>query len=334
MSDRDWARLASETARPVRPVQVPQFVVHLPFRRDQLGGDSREIEASGGCIALLLLVEALVALGRSAIAIPFDEPPSKGGALASSLASGETIAVFPEGIVGNPLRARRVVRWVLYYVSLSKLREWRQNRDLVLCYWQHFLPDGETARTLRLLDAGLDFFVDQGQPRNGVGFHFGKSVDDQGQLIDHERPQILRALATLPAHPKIGELHSQLATRSWIPSDVPANMTRREICATFNSLALFITYDNDTALSYLAALCGCPSVVIPLEQMRLGHHRLPIRNGVAFGWAGLPDALDTMLSLRRELKGLEEGGHASVQSFLRAVSSHFPFDRGGDGGAR
>ena len=319
----DW----SPPALSPRADSVPDVIVYLPLSGQDLYAGSREVEGCGGCMVLLLLVDELNALGVRAVAYPFNHD-GPGPALAEALASGRTMVVYPEAVRDNPLGARRVVRWVLYHAPVEALRAWRAAGDLVVSYWPHFLPLGEGAPALRLLDAGVDFFRDLGRPRLGVGVRVGKGRDYHPGLHEHSRRRVLEALGALSCHSAVAALHRRLARNPWQAEILPDRLTRQELLEGFNCLALFISYDNDSATSCLAALCGCPSLIVPRPALDPVQLQLPpcYRYGVAYGWQAMPHALDTMHLLASDLQALQAEGRGTVRALLRAVREQLGVD--------
>jgi hypothetical protein len=301
--------------------RAPEVLVYVPLRGEALHPDSIEVQGCGGCLVLTMLADELRRRGVRAETLPFDAEPTP--ALRRSIASGDTVVVYPEAVRDNALDARRVVRWVLYHVRPRWLRAWRESGDLVFAYWPHFLPPGETAPSLRLADAGLHVLKDRGLSRRGIGVRVGKGSRAPIQPAALGREQVLEALNGLPRTPEVDALKATLTANPWRIEEVPDQLNRSDMVARFNRLALLVSGDTDSAVSCLAALCGCASVVLPPPGFDPASRAPCFYNGVAFGWHELPHALTTVDRLRDDLHRIEEEGRATVTRLLDEVDLRF-----------
>jgi len=87
----------------------------------------------------------------------------------------------------------------------------------------------------------------------------------------------------------------------------------------FDRFALFLSYDTESAVSAIAALCGCVSVLVPPPGMA-PEDRLPcFAHGIAFGLGDVGHALASMGALRADLRRHERLARRTVADFVRAV---------------
>lgn len=300
----------------------PDFLVFVPLLEAELAPQASSersvaVEACGGCMALVLLAEALRSQGYRVDVVGRDAL-DRVDRLQEHLASGATIAIYPEAIEGNPIGAARVVRWVLYFVDEARIRAWQANGDMILYYWRQFDPMGRAtgAAILRVMDAGLDRFRDEGRPRGGVIYRLGKGIDYHPTRTAHTTEALSDALLSLP--PTQGIRHLMSLVDPAAPSaELADGLSLDALGRQFNSVALFISYDCETALSAIAALCGCASVVVPRPGMTKRDRLRCFRYGVAFGVGDLPRALASRERLRVDLLRLELEGRRSVSRFAR-----------------
>jgi hypothetical protein len=159
----------------------------------------------------------------------------------------ETVVIYCEGIQGNPLKAKYVVRWMLSELGKNVPNEWKNNWGLnELVYY--FNPEPK-------------FFIDI----NKIG-------------------DIYKIMYLIYINPDIKNLH--LNKTGWcytlrknfyhksIKLCHPYNSyeilrihTQYDYINIFNKHKYFISYDPLTFLSIIALLCGCISIVYPLEGM-------------------------------------------------------------------
>ena len=153
-----------------------------------------------------------------------------------------TVVIYCEGIVGNPLKAKYVIRWML-----SKLGQ----------------------------NVPLDFYYTWG-PNELVYFFLS-----QKDMVNNSIP--VKYLTLLYINPKIINLNNKrkgtcfTIRKSFIhttgmPNIHPENSfeitrghSQDEFISFFNKYEMFISYDPLTFLSIIALMCGCISVVVPIQ---------------------------------------------------------------------
>ena len=233
---------------------------------------------SGGTIFLHELVNALNKRGRRASLWPmkrvydpglrvklkelFVKPqyhtaPGLDTPLASrSDLSDDTVVVYPELVLGNPLGARHVARWLLYTPGK-----------------RHAFDFGADEMFFR-----VDEFADLPEITGGAQDLFMWKVNRTYR--NEERPDrdgacfIVRKWGDGPRHP---------ITDGAIQID---GKSHEEINEIFNRCETFYSYDDATMYSQYAAVCGCTSVVLPSgdgsRDDMLANHMLG-RYGIAYG---------------------------------------------------
>lgn len=174
-------------------------------------------QRSAGIKVLYELQKWLIRYGKDAIILNFTVPFQ---------IEEDDIVVYPEIVSGNPLKAKRVVRYILNHPGrLGGDKEYDKSEILVAYDWvlgQY--SNGVVLRTPCI----EEFFTDRGYERTIDCFFVGKSVNTN--------------------HPVTKDCVE--ITYQW-----PAK--RRELAELLNRTRNFYTYDQRTALISEAALCGC-----------------------------------------------------------------------------
>lgn len=216
-------------------------------------------------------------------------------------ASRNDIVIYPEVVAGNPLRARNVVRWLLHRPGFhTGVIEYGAGDMMVK--FDEFCDDpaitGGSIPQLFLFTIN-PAYVDQGRTdRSGICYLIRKGG---GRPLIHADPDALR-LDGLP---------------------------HEKVVAAFNKCSRFYSYDEATMYSVFAALCGCISIVVPLERYPTREawaekHPL-LQYGVAYGEDDIPRALATRGLMKDHLGALEQKGLDSVRAFIRLSRKRFDF---------
>ena len=295
----------------------PRYVVYLPLGAADLAlGRTAAIESCGGLMALRALAATLARIdGPALLAADLEEISPE---VRADLRSGEAIAVYPEGIPGNPLRARRRIRWVLYHVDRTRLRAWERAGDTVWFYWPQFHPDGQGAPVLTVIDADLQRFQDRNGARAGVCFRTGKGGSPRADA-GPDREEILHAAQILRTCCAPIHLTSDDVSR---PAErLPDRLTLEALADAFNRTKMFVSYDTESATSVLAALCGCVSVILPPSGISRALALPCFDHGVAWGWEELPRAVSSLPGVRPYVADLLHGQDARVQTLIAALAS-------------
>lgn len=174
--------------------------------------------------------------------------------------AAEGVVVYPETDSGNPLNARRVVRYLLNRPGYIRHAEYTE-RETRFCWCgllRGFVESDDMVLTVSVVED--EFFVDRRHDRRGEVAWFGKGAEIQKfpDVLDCER-NLIRQI-----------------TYSW-PDD------REAIAALFQCSRIFYSYTDYTMLTIEARLCGCPTVVFPSGFYS---HEL-FANGSPGGVAGL-----------------------------------------------
>lgn len=213
--------------------------------------------------------------------------------------SKETIVVYPEIISGNPLYARRVVRWLLHRPGYHTNEICFGVEDLFFAYHQVFNDEqfNPTSRRLTLAYVNLDLCKQTNfGERRGTCYILrkGKTRDDLPTCFD-------------------GPIIDQLSAQ--------------EIVQVFNTCEYCVSYDTMTFYSYMASVCGCISVIVPQrgvtkEAWRAQEH---LRYGIAYGFAEqeIRCAVQTRKLLVERLENIQVENDRNVDYFLSECAHYW-----------
>lgn len=236
-------------------------------------------EQSAGAKALHFLARELSAAGETITIVPFgrDALPSVGA-----------IAIYPEIIVGNPLGASRVVRWLLYYAGRYRGNHEFPHRDKVWGYTTRIARAFGTDKVLFLPTIDEKIFV---PPTSGT-----------------------RAGACFYAH-KYRSFYGKVPDAHGVEITNPGQ-SREEIIRLFQTSEVFYTYE-DTALTIEAALCGCPVVCLPSEVFPECCGLEEFNAGIAWGVDEITKAQDTVRNAHEQYAGLKANFKTQLSAFIQ-----------------
>ncbi|KAI9025644.1 hypothetical protein DFJ74DRAFT_45759 [Hyaloraphidium curvatum] len=268
------ARLHSPTASPRLRLLPPD--VFFVFYAPPYG------ETCGGCTVVHVLVDQLNRFYGSvqapaAYVVPmagikwFDTNPAYATPrLPPWMNASDGVAVYTDTVHGNPLGARRAVRWVLYFPGgiwgAPKASEYPAE-DLIACYLPAYCSEfpGRPTIMLFVVDMYLDYYRNLPRPpggrRNGtIWFSRKNSYSLNGTLLTRPPPDLSGKDVLDPATKK------------------------RERLERFAVAELFVSYDPATYRTVEAVFTGCPAVVMPFPGVdRTTFFRDFPRHGIGFG---------------------------------------------------
>lgn len=287
----------------------PRYVICTPSFDD----------TNGGAIFLHGLADMLAGLGEAAAVTPmgpiyppgrrerirrfFRPPPfdtmpgSRAGVVRKKDLTASDIVVYPEIVPGNPLGARNVVRWLLYKPGV--LFPFAPGRGEMVFTMSAFCDvPGITGGAPRLTAWRLHpAYRDPGPvERRGSCYMLRKGA---GKEIVHDLTDSVRL----------------------------DGLGHEETAAAFSRAEVFYCYDEMTLYSEYAALCGCPSVVIPGpffdSHAAYVAARPQARYGVSYGTGHLDHARATVHLTRGLLEAREAESRATVEDFVARTQARF-----------
>jgi O-antigen biosynthesis protein len=173
-----------------------------------------------------------------------------------------TIAVYPEIVAGNPLRADFVLRYLLnkpgYLVPGTELSFGPD--DLYLAFDPSFVPPGRLAFDLfwPLVDRTVYYPPPSGTERNGYAIFTHRKRPDVADLPSWLAPHLVLSMDAARSHDELAKIY------------------RRSIA--------MVTYERSSAI-YEALCCGCPVICIPDETFKESTYQRRFKGaGMIWGW--------------------------------------------------
>lgn len=270
--------------------------------------------AIGGCLVLHKLCDILNNNGYDAYL--FTTPKLNGqmnyfflnenynSKIAEEIDVENDIVVYPEIESGNPFGCKNVVRYILNKFHLPSegsnvMETWGQN-DYWLYIHEHFYDGHRDRNFLHIIESKISIYKDYNLERpNKSCFTYRKRSDEKHNLpIYHPSDSI----------------------------EIGYNASDEYLIQLFNSCERFYSYDYETYLTQLAALCGCESIIVPYKEIKKEDliKNLPaLKYGVAYGLDDLDHANSTRQLLRDYLKQLEDEQNIETKLAFNKIFKHF-----------
>lgn len=212
----------------------------------------------------------------------------------------DTIVVYPDITYGNPLNAKHVVRWLLYYYSFTNDCLAYSKNDLFVAYRSQF-NDEELNPDCNLVNVanfdnrlyrqynfnsrrGKCYVIRKGRSRSDLPVDFDGPVIDQG-------------------------------------------MSDEEIVKIFNECQYSYSYDTQTFYNAISAVCGCIPIIVMEPGKTEDDYLSPTERthyGQAYG--DTPEQIDYAVRTRdlllKNLPSMEKN-ISNVQPFLRLLNKRF-----------
>jgi hypothetical protein len=221
-----------EVETPGRGVNPPPFLI---FGIDYT-------PSSAGIRAVHLLCHNLRRRGVNALLTPCVQNPDIDTKIlypgdAGTISGAPFVAVYPEGVQGNPLCAPVVARWLLYPIS----HKFYSMDDLFFSWSSYYNIEGIECLPLIVPVIDESIFRDTDSPRSGYCYYANKFIMKGGIIPD----EISRNGINL--------------------SDVPRG-DHKQLASILNTSEYIICFEEST-ITTEAAMCGCPTVFYKSEYL-------------------------------------------------------------------
>jgi hypothetical protein len=259
-------------------------------------------EAVGGIIALHKLAESIAKLG---IECYITTHQTISGSLAKPIAGIPnfrydpltTMVIYPEIIVGNPLNAMHITRWLLNTPGICGGDGIYSSNDLVYTYSDYYYsPVGKRIDgKLWIYDFKTNVFYNENRERSGECFIVKKGKNKE---LNNHRPD------------------------SICIEPFPGDDALREI---FNTCEYFICYDDACFHTIQAALCGCIPIVIPREDMGFDEYMEKNemnRCGIAYGFDSIEHAKNTQHLLLDHINSIQRESANQLEKYIERCVEH------------
>lgn len=210
----------------------------------------------------------------------------------------EAIVVYPEGVWGNPLHAKNVVRWFLYHNRFPNNPEAYGKNELVFSFREHF-NDYNLNPSCRLLT--LNYFDKDLYKQTNFGERSGVCY-------------IIRKGKNRPDLPKTFD------------GPVIDDLPEKEKVAVLNRCKYCYDYDTQTFYTSIACVCGC----IPIVVMEPGKKKSDYlgKGDVDYGkaYGDTPEEVEYAVEtrpLRLKMLDFDEQNKKNVDFFVKEVQNFF-----------
>ena len=210
----------------------------------------------------------------------------------------DSIVIYPEIVSGNPLNAKRYVRWFLHRPGFHFRRFKFKKNDLFFYYQEAFnrgAPGMICGGKLTIAEYFRDTYkVSNFEPRTKVCYMVRKGLK-RNDLPDLSNLWVIDGLS-----------HSETA-------------------AAFNQCVFCYFYDLHTLYTTYAVLCGCIPIVVPEDDLpkELWVPEAELRYGIAYGIKDLDYAAATRDLLLARLDEVEAQNDESISRFVYTASNYF-----------
>ncbi|PSU50911.1 hypothetical protein C9J12_02790 [Photobacterium frigidiphilum] len=216
------------------------------------------------------------------------------------------VVVYLDGMADNPLNAKNVVRLLLHNPGYFSKEVHYNCGELYFLYGPHFnsvnILDSETSKN----------FVD-------IKF-FNTELYNSKSLIENRD-----GVCHLVRKGKVRDIDFDLSSSVLIDGK-----SHKEIAAIFKRSKYYISFDTESAYSILAALCGCISIVVPIQGVNkiTWQPDEKFRYGVAYGFS--KEEIDWAISsqglLNQHIIDIEEHNKKVAMTFTKDLKAFFNGD--------
>jgi len=211
------------------------------------------------------------------------------------------IIIYPETVVGNPLGAKYIVRWLLHNPGYHLGGFQYGPGELYFKFSSgisdfHFLGSFTSNLNLKVIHYPLEFYNTKNvsSQRSGTAYCIRKG---KSKPIEHNLED----------------------------SYLIDNKSHKEVSEIFKKVKTFISYDTLTAYSVFAVLCGCESVVVPDPGVSLEewYPDPQDRYGISYGFSNLEEAAATQHLVEPRVIKEHEKSTETVSKAFKEVDSYF-----------
>lgn len=217
--------------------------------------------------------------------------------IATSKDLEDSIIVYPEIIDGNPLKAKKVVRWLLHKPGFHFGKFDFGNNELIFGYGKECSGSGIVVNDENVLAIKYimnDIYKQTNfEKRSGSCYMIRKG---KNKTIVHDEKESI--LVDSFSHKQLSEI--------------------------FNKSKIFISYDTYTYYSTYASLCGCISIIIPDEGVSKHdwHPKIEDTYGLSYGLDDIKYANDTKELLCEYINQQEGKNNKMVEDFVINCESY------------
>jgi hypothetical protein len=272
----------------------------------------------GGIVVLHKLADLIAELGYETYIIGKNRISTRGIPtqidldLATRIAgNSDTVVIYPENLKGNPLKAKHVARWVLYFPGANGGDRTYDTNEFVFTYKKEFVADTiySSGLVVRIVDTMVNHFFDMGLERNKDAILVKKGREDL-----EERTQYL--------------ILSMDSSYEVISADemIENSESVFDFNLKLNQIRYFISFDHHTYHNTLAALAGCISIVVPSKEKSEDafFSESPGRRlHISYGFQDSDQNQTDPRLLRVELDKIDSSNVMNAEKLAKSLQSHF-----------
>lgn len=213
----------------------------------------------------------------------------------------DSVVIYPEIINGNPLKAKKVTRWLLHKPGVNSSLVHFDPKDLIVAYGKEFSNENiviDDNHTLTLKFSMQNIYKQTNfAARSGYCHMIRKG---KGKEYIHPEESILLD-----------------------------NLSHQEISKVFNQCKYFISYDPYTYYSIYAVMCGSISIIVPDMGITKENWYPDEKNryGRAYGLNDIEYAIQTTPLLLSQIEKQILDNNQSVESFVKLCQSYFSLQK-------
>jgi len=213
----------------------------------------------------------------------------------------DTIVIYSELVLGNPLNAKNVVRWLLHQPGFHTGQVMYNPGELLFKFNSaiddfHY-PGSKTSKVeLKVIHYPLEHYNLENTSSNRQGnAHCIRKGKDKKIIHDLNN------------------------------SILVDHLSHAEVAKVFKRSEQFISYDTYTAYSIFAVLCGCESIVVPNdgESEEQWYPNETDRYGLAYGFNNIERAKLTAHLVKEHIEKEEKKSLTNVKSCVREINQFF-----------
>lgn len=236
---------------------------------------------------------------RKSLKYGFKKNPTLYTPLASYKDLTDAIIIYPEIVVGNPLHAQHVVRWLLHKPGFNNggKIEFGVN-DLFFYYYKAYDDSRYNHHPDNLL-------------------HIVSQRSDVYKITNHDKREGTCYLLRKGSKREI--------VHDLTNSILVDGLSHEETAKIFNKVEFCISYDTYTMYNTYAAMCGCIPIIIPEDRVTKEEWQ-PLeenRYGIAYGFEDIEYAQKTRPLLVANLTKQEHESDESVNEFIKKCQVYF-----------
>lgn len=213
----------------------------------------------------------------------------------------DTVVVYSELVLGNPLNAKNVVRWLLHQPGFHTGQVMYNPGELLFKFNSaindfHY-PGSKTSEIeLKVIHYPLEHYnlENTNSSRQGSAYCIRKG---KNKKIIHDLKN----------------------------SILVDHLSHAEVAKVFKKSKQFISYDTYTAYSIFAVLCGCESIVVPNdgESEEQWYPNETDRYGIAYGFENIEKANTTVHLVKQHIIKEEQKSSNNVERSVIEINKYF-----------